>query len=358
MTSLTTRSGITDSDANMSPENITWTPLSSITSNYNRNTVIATFIFIPLCTVTFVLNLLALVLLKRKRRLQESKFYCLLLGLSASDVISSMSCFILVGQVFLHVRNIKLPYICFGATMVISITITFSLIQVLFICLERLLATVSGTNTNKWTGKFSLLYGITLLCTTIYNACVFFSYGDVNSNSCRLRDIFHGSYRKYQFHMTSVQFMLYCSVVTMYSIIIRRLQKRMKQVKVINDELALNTVVTITTRVGNESQEETTSEDHRQPRSKELSEIQYGSESRMIRFKKSILTVGVVILFVSLSSLPCVLTNMISAITNGTVISPQLLEFTNNLIFVNPLLDPIIYVLRIREFRHMLKCKC
>lgn len=356
MTSLTTRSGVTDSDANVLLENITRTPLSSVTSNYNRNTTIATCIFIPLCTVTFILNLLALVLLKRKRRLKESKFYCLLLCLSASDVISSMSCFILVGQVFLH--DINLPYICFGATMVISITITFSLIQVLFICLERLLATVSVTKTNQWTGKVSLLYWITLLCTTIYIACVFFSYGDVNSSSCRIRDIFHGSYRKYQFHMTSVQLTLYCSVVTMYSIIIRRLQKRMKQVKAINEEIALNTVFTVTTRIGNEGQGETTSVDHRQPRIKELSERQHGSGCRMIRFKKSILTVGVVILFVSLSSLPCVLANMISAITNGMVISPHLLEFTNNLIFVNPLLDPIIYVLRIREYRQMLKCKC
>jgi hypothetical protein len=46
----------------------------------------------------------------------------------------------------------------------------------------------------------------------------------------------------------------------------------MKQVKVINDELALNTVVAITTCVGNESQEEVTSEDHRQQRNKELAD--------------------------------------------------------------------------------------
>lgn len=38
--------------------------------------------------------------------------------------------------------------------------------------------------------------------------------------------------------------------------------------------------------------------------------------------------------------------------------SPDVITITNNMLLINPLLDPFVYVFRIREFRDRLQCKC
>lgn len=101
-----------------------------------------------------------------------------------------------IANFYLQSKDIFLPYICVLGTLVVSSSNTYSLVQVLFICIERYRAmTVTDTvEEQTWTRNVNVICIIAGLFLIIFNTSVFLTLSDTNSISCKQKDIFKNNF--------------------------------------------------------------------------------------------------------------------------------------------------------------------
>ncbi|CAC5388896.1 unnamed protein product [Mytilus coruscus] len=327
--------------------------------------LIVTIILIPICTAIFVLNVLALTVLSKSKKLKKNRFHRLTLYLSISDIIASISSLFLITNLLLKLQDVHLPYICFGSTLVTSFTVLFSLVQVLFICFERLLATFSDTRVNKWNNVYGLLVFGSFVITAAYCCLIHFGFEDKSSNGCEMNSLFGKNLWKFQLSLGIVHLILFMVMLIVYGILVCRLRKRYypsKSPKYSQTD-SLSPTLTFFRRfsIGNKSNNEKQLEENILTGGRDNlicrleSNASSVSNNRAKNFHKALHTLGIIISVMIVSNLLPGMVNLMSAITTD-VVSQDVLTYVNGLFLINPLCDPIIYVLRIKEFRSIITC--
>ncbi|CAC5365982.1 unnamed protein product [Mytilus coruscus] len=334
----------------------------SVTSELESTPIlIATIVLIPICTAIFVLNVLALAVLSKSKKLKQNRFHRLTLYLSISNIISSISSLFLIADLLIRLQDVHVPYICSGSTLVTSITVLFSLVQVLFICFERLLATFPRTQANKWSNVYDFLGIGSFVITGAYCSMIHILFEDKQTHGCDMKSLFGDNLWKFQFSLGIVHLTIFTIISIVYALVVRRLRKMVSPLKPTSrhtDSLSQNLTSVRHNTTGpqnnNKNQQEETSIGGRDQRVRSL-ESSPVDINRAQNFHCALYTLGIIISVMIVSSLLPVIMNLMSAIT-ADVFSPDILTYVNGLFMINPLCDPIIYVLRIKEFRSMITC--
>lgn len=344
-----------------------------------NTTAAAAIILIPLSLSTFILNLVTFIILQRSKKLKENNFVRLLLWLSTSDMVLSFTSCVIIGNTFLQLRCINIPSMCFITSLLTSMALSFSLVQVLFVCIERLFATISMSRGSKWSTWYNSVFAAVLAFDATYVSAVYFIYGDAKSSSCKLVDIFGDKYRYYKLFLPFLNLIIVILISIVYGVVFYRLKKRMLTIVPVSEATNSSGPVTNTTNIssyrisgtlkGAIASTSVSSDVNRSLSSgpttsgksgvtvNNLDSHVHGIDGRIKRFRRSLSTLIIVIFTVYVCILPSVLTNIASAVTKNKI-PDSILEFTNIFILLNPLIDPIVYVLRIKEFRSKLKCRC
>ena len=202
---------------------------SDVTSEQKSFTVLITgSVFIPICTVTFLLNVLALAVLLKSKKLKTNRFYRFTFVLSISDVILSISfALVIITNLLLRIKDIRVPYLCTGSTLLTSFTVLFSLILVLFISFERLLATYSKALANKWSNVYNFFIIGSLVVTVAYCSLIHILFEDKQSHDCEITSLFGGNLLwKYQLSLGIVHLILFISILIVYGLVVRRIWNR------------------------------------------------------------------------------------------------------------------------------------
>lgn len=392
------------------------------TNNVNTTDVKFTFgnsmapvtIFFLLITATFIINLLTCVILLKSKTLRSKRFNYMTLLLSANHIIFCISGYIIVAQMYCKAIGINIPYICFISVLLSYISVTFSLVQILFICIDRYLATFPDISNRKVKRRLDCMYVMSLVVIIFYYSTGYGVISNIESVSCKLSDVFGHNHRISLSTALAVRLTVYACIIILYIRTVLRLLRQVRSVCSHNDLTLMsngnhsNGVFYSTTT---SSTTVTSSQDHNHrsgtspyalncgtpsldknakhgmtdisPLDKNMNDecntrvnkmklqtrksifinnnttasvAKRGPDSsRVRRFKRTVVTLGVLILVISISCLPSMITNLISILT--TVFNPDILAFTNIFALINPLTDPIIYVLRIKEYRSKIKCQ-
>ncbi|CAG2227847.1 unnamed protein product [Mytilus edulis] len=335
----------------------------------SATTVTATVLFMSVSTVTLALNLLAIIILIKTKTLRKQKFTCLTLCLSLGNIIASATGIFTGIIILLQFRNIHIPYICLVVIPFLSAAHIFSLVQVLFICIERFLATRSTRQTKTWSKRHTISYIASFSLITAYSGLIGGLYGNPNSTTCQLDILFTDNFWIHQLSLSTCRLCLYVLIVNFYGMVFFRLKKRMTVVY--HEDTSSKTA-----QSGSHSDQHLpgSSYGHDDSEGKSSCPCEQSKKSWKQRkattlnrhpdltdhtdqFRRSINTLGIIIIVVTVSVLPSVILNIVSA-SNANIDLTKLTQFSNILALVNPLAEPFLYVLRLREYRKAIVCKC
>ncbi|CAC5422593.1 GNRHR [Mytilus coruscus] len=258
------------------------------------------------------------------KELRKNRFLVLALYLSLSDSAVGLI-YIYHGILnFLNLENSAYFYQCMMLKHVACGTIIASLLQTLLICLERLNATFRTKRhiLDIITNNVSVLICfIVSLCFSLLRFGLETLKGPVPCESEQtLTPLFVFSH-----DLPAVAIVLL--IIIIYGIIVYRMVKQQK-------------VVGVQTRgvPADQSQKK---------------------KNNDLRMRRNVLTLGVIISVTVVGVLPRSLLGFYS-FSEGISEKVTDLSMITNTVFMmlNPLLDPVIYVLRIKKYRELLRCKC
>ena len=285
----------------------------------NERDVMLFYVSICVAIVAFwiaVINAACITVLIKSPGLRKSQFHFLSLCLSIGDFATMFLVVVLLTNVVLETFGLNLPYLCSITSSQVYCSVLFSMFQTLSICIERYCAT-SAQNANirilsKYLVKKKLMAIIYVLCV-VYTMAILFGSGLTIEKGC--------IGNKYSFSYMYLKefpiFLLFIYITVLYVIIIFRLRKIMNTLHFVTQDVP-------------------------------ISESRHSH--RIKRLKLNILTLGLIIIVLSVAVLP----RIIIAISGPTKSG----NYGNIMLMIPPLLNPIIYILRFVEFRDMIKPKC
>ena len=280
-------------------------------------------VFLVFSLLCFVFNILSLIILLRTIDLRQKQFYCLALYLSISDAVIGFETisFYSIDQ---YTEFTELPLIITCTILKASIagTMIFSLTQVLMICFERLNATLQISNVNLKRITSNKAVGISFIVTHLYTFTVPVAEFLQNGNPCVIKSTL---LRFLIFDFSVI--ILTVAIVTIYLLIIVRIVMQNKKMQAFVEPLVSN----------NNSEQD----------------IKESTKRR----KKNIITLGIIILIALISTMPRCVASAIALYLGNTTAITKSLEISNHFMLINPLMDPVIYILRIKEYRQRLRCK-
>lgn len=223
---------------------------------------------------------------------------------------------VLLTNVALETFRLNLPYLCSITSSQVYCSVLFSMFQTLSICIERYYATsVQSANIrilSKYLAKKKLMAILYILCV-VYTMVILFGSGHSIEKGC--------IGNKYSFSYMYLKefpiFLLFISITVLYVMIIFRLRKIMNTLHFVTQDVP-------------------------------ISESRHSHRTE--RLKLNILTLGLIIIVLSVGILP----RIIIAISGHTKSG----NYGNIMLMLPPLLNPTIYILRFVEFRNMVKPKC
>jgi len=281
-------------------------------------------IAISICSMCLILNSISILILVTTTKLTKSRFKTLVVFLSLSDAATGIEFLThVIISSFNHGQD-SILYACLVLKHLIAGTVTFSLYQTLLICLDRLNATftVKSLFLNNLTKKKAVVVSFTVihLYTIIH-------LGYVLTEGPNLCNVSTTAKLSFVLVLDIPVFVIIVLIIIVYSVIIVRIVQRHNRIFSQRDKAAI-TIINRNTSV------------------------------RTMR--RNVLTLGAIILITLAANVPrCVTASYIlySGLHVRTSIS---LKISNHFLLLNPVLDPVIHVLRIREYRDRLKsvCRC
>lgn len=272
------------------------------------------FIFPTLAFACVVLNICSLVILYRTSCLRTRRFNCLVLYLSISNTLIGLQALgSAVNYIFVAVGDIAALYSCGVFGILLRATTLFSLYQVLLICIERLNATFTPSKRalTVLTTDRSVLVGFVLIHCYPVTIWVY--------------DILHDQPRCEVVPTLRLFLSLDLPIVMtmsafglIYFIAIRRLMLHL--------------------------------------RSQKHTEITERKKIKMEKMKRNVVTLGLIVALNISIVLPRFFAVVTTLSSEPTEDMSRILLICTNLLILNPLLDPVIYLFRIRTFRHRLFC--
>lgn len=317
----------------------------------------------------FILNVCCLVVLSKEKKLKEKRFYKLTICLSVSDAAIGLISSVLSFQNFYYIStgNGLAPF-CFLFTPLITTTILFSLLQTLLICLDRLIATFPAVRNPC--RNVSVIFATVVLfsfCATFVFP-MYVELGNVWAPGCSTHTILLKNRLTVLSIIQPTMLAIISIIVIVYIIIILRILLSWKRVHPQSSEIQRQQMqnsssnrfsrqtsfsrqaVTDETTTSHICNRTTIQIPERHNPNKNVQNI------TKLNWKTSV-TLGLLVLIMLLSVLPK------AALGLAEVYDPFNIKLTNAvrtadlLLFLNPLMDPIVYVLRIPKFRKRLRCK-
>lgn len=282
-------------------------------------------IVFPLLTICcIILNACSLVILFRTNILKKKTFSRLLMLLSISDIMIGLEA--LLHGIILHRfiqldRNTK-EYVCAILTSLSTATLLFSLFQVCLICIERLNATLETPRTTLAHITSNLFIGLGLVVFHLYPLVFRIFEFSQHAPSC---DIAPTTSHIFLLDIPAV--LLVTVIVALYIIVIIRIMRQHN--KIHGTSPVINT-----------------------------GSHQNQSSMAYKRMKKNVLTLGIIISISIIAIAPRAIASITSLIMGNNPENIRSVLITTRLMILNPILDPIIYVLRMKKFRQQLPCVC
>lgn len=285
-------------------------------------------VIVCICAVLFCFHICTVIVLAKTKSLLKNKFVCLALILSLSD--GTLMLEKILHEVFVYSCNNfnnkeTWQYFCLMLKHLVASTIIFSQFQTFLICLERLNATfVVPNRILKWMTN-TITIGICFLGMQALSILAFtFTTNTVHDpdepNGCQPKlTITKGTFIKFDVPNGVLIFL----IAICYVIVMIRMKERQKQSVVLNH----------------------------------VTKTQIDRQNKAIlNMRKNVITLTFLVLVTFFAILPRTVYGMYCQYREES--SPDVITITNNMLLINPLLDPFVYVFRIREFRDRLKCKC
>ena len=272
-----------------------------------------------ICSFALVINVCSIVVLYKTKTLNKTRFYFLVLLLSISD--STISIHYILHTVFNYMDDGSDTYLygCMIFKQAIGGTFGFSIFQILMICLERLHATFTSEIKilRKLTSNTTV--GLAFFMFPIFNIIPLIIEMQNGPHPCVV------DYSARPLYVISVDcpvILCLCLIISIYFVVIVRIVK--KQRKVLDNTFA----------------------------------ISIAQQNTLKRMKRNAVTLGIIILVTSISFFPREMIAIWVSLTGKTEGKLHLMILGNHLTLINPLIDPIIYILRFKQIRDLLLCAC
>lgn len=284
-----------------------------------------------LAMLAVVLNVLSFIILLRSTTLRKKRFYCLALYLSISNAVIGLEflMFIIV-EAYLKSALAVITYtsLCTIVKVLCAGTVLFSIYQKLTICLERFNATLQISN--RVLKQLTSGKAITLVFVVahIYPSMAPITEHIRNENTCV---VLSSTVRILAFEIPAM--LLTILTVGFYSLTIARVIRRHNK----------NQIAIAPTSSCSQSQQGPQGQSG------------HGKESTK-RMKRNVFTLGFIIVLGLVSILPICCTSLIAILNENTASTTTAMKYGNQFLFINAICDPIVYTLRIRQFRQKLQC--
>ena len=306
---------------------------------YAKDTSISvkTVIFLFISIGISILSISCLVVLAKEKKLKEKRFSTLTIFVSISDAATGLLTAVITFHSILYslTGNGFAPFCVITISLIVT-TILFSLLQTLWICVERLIATFPTVRNPCL--NVSVVFAtivIFILC-----GCVSFpaniAYGNIWSESCSVPSVYGKNRIAILKIYQPIYLIIVVCIVATYIGVICRLCKSWKRIHpTVGTQLA--------TDGNSQSEYGTTSAQYQR------------TQSGMQRIRKMTISLGLLIMVMLLSVMPRIILRLV------IIAHPFNMRvhtaFSISFLFINPLFDPIIYVLRMRSFSQHLKCR-
>jgi len=284
-----------------------------------------TDIVFPLLTICcIILNACSLVILFRTIILKKKTFFRLLMLLSISDIMIGLEA-LLHGTIikrFIPLDQNKKEYVCAILTSLSIATWLFSLFQVCIICIERFNATLKTPRTTLTHMTSNLFIGLGFVVFHLYPIVFRIFEFSQHAPSC---DTAPTTLQIFLLDIPAV--LLVTVIVALYIIVIIRILRQHNKIH------GTSPVINIGSHQNQPS-------------------MAYK------RMKKNVLTLGIIISISIIAIAPRAIASITSLIMGNNPENIRSVLITTRLMILNPILDPIIYVLRMKKFRQQLACVC
>lgn len=309
-----------------------------------------------------ILNINCLIVLAKDKKLKGKRFdmltVCLSIGDAATGLLSSGFS---IQYINFELTGNGSPPFCFIGLSLITSTLMFSLFQTLWICVERLLATFpTRTNPCRKISVFKMTMGIYFMCV-VFVFTIYSFYSNIWSQSCKSRIIFGQNRVTTLSIFQPIYLITVLAIIFTYAGVIVRIYKSWRRVhphfSMANQDRRQSSLPLPTAMSTVQSEYFTGDQNTSNAGSLSMQRsADHGTKNGMNRILKMAITLGFVIVALFVSVMPKVI---IGLAVIGDPLNTNLhaaLEISDIFLFLNPLLDPFIYVLRIRSFREHLRC--
>ena len=284
-----------------------------------------TDIVFPLLTICcIILNACSLVILFRTNILKKKTFSRLLMLLSISDIMIGLEALLhgIILKRFISLDQNKKEYVCAILTSLCTASLLFSLFQVCIICIERFNATLKTPRTTLTQMTSNLFIGLGFVVFHLYPLVFRIVEFSQHAPSC---DIAPTTLQIFLLDIPAV--LLVTVIVALYIIVIIRILRQHNKIH------GTSPVINIGSHQNQPS-------------------MAYK------RMKKNVLTLGIIISISIIAIAPRAIASITSLIMGNNPDNIRSVLITTRLMILNPILDPIIYVLRMKKFRQQLACVC
>ena len=335
----------------------------TVIPEYTKDTSIfvRTLIFLLISIGISILNISCLVVLAKEKKLKEKRFNTLTIFLSISDAATGLfSAAMSFHSIYNSLTGNGFAPFCVITISLTVTTILFSLLQTLWICVERLIATFPTVRNPCL--NVSVVFAtivIFILC-----GCVSFpaniAYGNIWSESCSAPSVYGKNRIAILNIYQPIYLIIVVCIVATYIGVICRLYKSWKRIHpTVGAQLALRRYMNTDTSTMSMSPTQATGivNDNTNSEYGTTSAQHQRTHSGIKRIRRMTITLGLLIMVMLLSVLPNIIVGLVVISHPFNVKAHTALSVSNIFLFINPLFDPIIYVLRMRSFRQHLKCR-
>lgn len=291
-------------------ENTTYSDFNSSTMDDAKTQLTRTFSMF-LIFVALAENLCCIFVLFRCKQLKENRFFSLTMFQSFSNM---GTCLVLTTIIYITIFAKSAGIMCVILVGLMIAMIICSLYQTLLICLDRLF-TAYEINP-AFFGRISHSVAIFVAYTTIIFlvASFFLGFGNLNLKECGYSFVIGDNEHIFILVIDSVVFLLTFLISVIYTVVIIKIVHRHKQVHPVSSNTAN-------------------------------------------KLRQCGITLGIVIVLSFVAILPENACSLSALLYPGSV-SMATRRIMAAIYIIKPLLDPFVYVLRIRKFRGFLKCSC
>lgn len=311
--------------------------------------------------VIVILNVCCLTILAMDKKIKQKRFEMLTMCLSISDAaIGIISVTSRSRSLYLRSSGENVPHFCYFIEILLIATFLFSLLQTLWICIERYIATFpSLTNPCQKVSIIGMTVALYVLCFVLV-LIYFLLYGNFWSTACNIQGIL-GQNRKHFLRIyQSTKLIIVIAIILTYSGVIFRVYRSWRRIQPLLGNTTLGrrqsrvfsiSMTTAQTALSTQNQD-ANSQGHSSTNQRSVDK----SKNKIRKTVKIAITLGLIILILLIATLPKVFVGLL--VMNEPILTPEHLvaiQVVDISIYINPLLDPVIYVIRINSFRERFK---